>query len=241
MGYALNEKGDQEAAIKSYKKALKIKPDYAEAYNNMGAALMDKGNPDAAIKSYKKALAIRPDYADTHRNLSKITIYTSENSHFLEMQSLHQDKTLNDAARCNLSFALAKAHEDLGESKKAFSYFAEGNALRKKMLGYTIDQDHNLFTSLRKAQPSILKHALKRIANDSGPVPVFILGMPRSGTTLVEQIISCHSDVTAAGELKDIGRFWGGVGSRCNSGNYRGRIRIPTKLPERINKAVRWQ
>jgi hypothetical protein len=77
------------------------------------------------------------------------------------------------------------------------------------MLGYTIDQDQNLFTNLRKAQPSILKHALKYIANDSGPVPVFILGMPRSGTTLVEQIISSHSGVTAAGELKDIGHFGG--------------------------------
>ena len=170
---------------------------------------MDKGDQDAAIKSYEKALEIRPDYTDAHRNLSNIIIYTTENSHFLEMQSLHQDKTLNDAARCNLSFALAKAHEDLGESKKAFSYFSVGNALRKKMLSYTIDQDQNLFTNLRKAQPSILKHALKYIANDSGPVPVFILGMPRSGTTLVEQIISCHSDVTAAGELKDIGRFGG--------------------------------
>ena len=207
MGNALMDKGHLDAAIVSYKKAVQIKPDYAESYKNMGAALMDKGNPDAAINSYKKALAIRPDYADTHRNLSNITIYKTENSHFLEMQKLYQDKTLNDAARCNLSFALAKAHEDLGESKKAFSCFSAGNALRKKMLGYTIDQDQNLFTNLRKAQPSILKHALKYIANDSGPVPVFILGMPRSGTTLVEQIISSHSGVTAAGELKDIGHF----------------------------------
>ena len=207
MGNALMEKSHLDAAINSFKKALQIRPDNAETYKNMGAALMDRGDPDAAISSYKKALEIRPDYADTHRILSNFTSYKTKSNHFIEIQNLYQDQTLNDAAQCNLSFALAKAHEDLGETEKAFSYFSEGNALRKKLLCYTIYQDQNLFTNLKKTQPSILKHALKTTAENSGPVPVFILGMPRSGTTLVEQIISSHSGVTAAGELKYIGKF----------------------------------
>ena len=69
MGVAQNHKGDSEAAVESYKKALKIKPDYAEAYNNMGVAQNDKGDSEAAIDSYKKALKIKPDYAEAYNNI----------------------------------------------------------------------------------------------------------------------------------------------------------------------------
>jgi tetratricopeptide (TPR) repeat protein len=75
MGNALNDKGDPEAAIGSYKQALKIKPDYAEAYNNMGNALNDKGDPEAAIGSYKQALKIKPDYTESNYNLSLVYLY----------------------------------------------------------------------------------------------------------------------------------------------------------------------
>ena len=217
MGNALKEKGELDAAIDSYKKALKIKPDYADAHSNMGVALQDKGEPDAAIDSYKQALKVKPDYAEAHRNLSAIITYTADDDQLHEMQRLIRDTALSDDARCHLNFALAKAHEDLSELNKAFAYLAEGNALRKKLLGYTIQQDQNLFSNLKKAQPSILKYALNPVLNDNGPVPVFILGMPRSGTTLVEQIISSHSDVTAAGELSEISRYGGLLAQGTNT------------------------
>ena len=81
-------KGDPDAAIDSYMEALKIKPSYAEAHNNMGNALMDKGDPDAATVSYREALRIRPDYVDLHRSLSNVTKYTAKNIHFLELQKV---------------------------------------------------------------------------------------------------------------------------------------------------------
>ena len=196
-----------DAAIDSYKQAIKIKPDYAEAHNNMGVALLDKGELDAAIDSFKQALKIKPDFAEAYRNLSTITTHTADDDQLHEMQLLIRDTALSDDDRCHLNFALAKTHEDFNEPDKAFAYLSEGNALRKKLLSYTISQDQNLFGKLKKAQPSILKHALNPVLNDSGLVPVFILGMPRSGTTLVEQIISSHSDVTAAGELREISRY----------------------------------
>ena len=217
MGVVLQEKGELDAAIDSYKQAIKIKPDYAEAHSNMGVALKDKGELDAAIDSFKQALKIKPDYAEAYRNLSTITTYTAKDDQLHEMQRLIRDTTLSDDARCHLNFALAKEHEDLNEPNKVFAYLAEGNALRKKLLGYTIQQDQNLFGNLKKAQPSILKYALNPVLNDNGPVPVFILGMPRSGTTLVEQIISSHSDVTAAGELSQINRYGGLLAQGINT------------------------
>ena len=141
MGAVLVGKGDPSAAIDSDNKALTIKPNYAEAHYNIGVALKDKDDLYAAISSYREALKIRPDYVNVHRNLSNVTKYTAKNVHFLEIQRLYQGETLTDAARCNLSFALAKAREDLGEYKKAFSYFFKGNTLRKKLLSYTINQD----------------------------------------------------------------------------------------------------
>ena len=206
MGSALNDKGDLEAAIESYKQALKIKPDYAEAYNNMGIALKDKGDLEAAIESYKQALKIKPDYAEVYRNLSNIHRYKEHDEYFLKMQSLCQSSSLSDEQRCHLNFALSKASEDLNEISQSFNYLKIGNELRKKILSYDIKQDIELFSQLKKSYPSI---ALQSVVESSDLKPIFILGMPRSGTTLVEQIVSSHSEVTGAGELSYVSKFGG--------------------------------
>ena len=204
MGSALNDKGDLEAAIESYKQALTIKPDYAEAYNNMGIALKDKGDLEAAIESYKQALKIKPDYAEVYRNLSNMHRYKEHDEYFLKMQSLCQSSSLSDEQRCHLNFALSKASEDLNEISQSFNYLKIGNELRKKILSYDIKQDIELFSQLKKSYPSI---ALQSVVELSDLKPIFILGMPRSGTTLVEQIVSSHSEVTGAGELSYVSRF----------------------------------
>ena len=206
MGSALNDKGDLEAAIESYKQALKIKPDYAEAYNNMGIALKDKGDLEAAIESYKQALKIKPDYAEVYRSLSNMHRYKEHDEYFLKMQSLCQSSSLSDEQRCHLNFALSKASEDLNEISQSFNYLKIGNELRKKILSYDIKQDIELFSQLKKSYPSI---ALQSVVELSDLKPIFILGMPRSGTTLVEQIVSSHSEVTGAGELSYVSKFGG--------------------------------
>jgi tetratricopeptide (TPR) repeat protein len=206
MGNALSEKGDLEVAIQSYKQALKIKPDYAEAYSNMGSALKDKGDLEAAIESYKQALKIKPDYAEVYRNLSNIHRYKEHDEYFLKMQSLCQSSSVSDEQRCHLNFALSKASEDLNEVGQSFNYLKIGNELRKKILSYDIKKDIELFSQLKKSYPSI---ALQSVVESSDLKPIFILGMPRSGTTLVEQIVSSHSEVTGAGELSYVSKFGG--------------------------------
>ena len=207
MGNALKEKGKLAEAIEAFNKALSFKPDYADAYNNMGNALQDQGKLEEAIQAYTKALSIKPDYATAHYNLSSIKKYNSDDKHFLQVKELYDQKGLSDGARCQLSFALAKMYEDIGKLDKAYSHLSEGNALRKKLLNYSIDQDKSLFTKLKITQPKILKNSLKIGESSTDPTPIFILGMPRSGTTLVEQIISSHFNVTGAGELNYIKQF----------------------------------
>jgi len=204
MGNTLKDMSDPVAAIDCYKKALKIKPDYAEAYNNMGIALDDKGDPVAAIDCYKKALKIKPDYVDAYCSFSRLKQYKEHDEYFIKMQRLCLDPRSSDEERCHLNFALSKAAEDLSEIEQSFNYLKMGNELRSKIISYDIKQDIELFRQLKMAYPSI---ALQSTVEASEIKPIFILGMPRSGTTLVEQIISSHSKVTGAGELSYVSRY----------------------------------
>ena len=210
IGNVLNEQGKLDEAIEAYRKALSIKPDYAEAYSNMGLTLKkDQGKLGDAIEAFNNALSINPDYAEAHRNLSTIKKYTLEDKQFHHAQELYKRKDLSEDERCSLSFAIAKMYDDIGELDHAFKHLSKGNNLRKKLLNYSINQDKDLFTKLKKTQPHLLKSSLEITGVLAGPKPIFILGMPRSGTTLVEQIISAQSEVWGAGELNHLSQFGG--------------------------------
>ena len=209
MGNALQGQGKLDEAIKAYNKVISLKPNFAEAYNNMGSALKDQGKQEKAIEAYSKALSLKPDYANAHRNLSSIKQYNIEDEQFLQVKEQYRIGELSEDVRCNLSFALAKMYEDIGDLNQAFNHLYKGNALRKKLLNYSIKTDKSLFNSLKKTQPNLLKSSLEIKKGSSGLSPVFIVGMPRSGTTLVEQIISSHSEVTGAGELNYVAQYGG--------------------------------
>ena len=207
MGNVLTDQEKLEEAIETYKKVLSIKPDYAEAYVYIGNLLEDQGKLEEAIEAYNKALSIKPDYAEAHRYLSYIKKYSFKDEQFLQVQELYKSEGLSDDARCNLAFSLAKMYEDVGRLDRAFSHLSEGNALRKNLLHYSLDQDIEFFNRLKETQPHFLINAKKTKDSSIKPKPIFILGMPRSGTSLVEQIISSHSKVVGAGELKYIAQF----------------------------------
>ena len=207
MGNALQEQGKLDEAIQAYNKVLSIKPEYAEAYYNMGVVFQEQGKLDEAIQVYTKALSIKPDYADLHRNLSSIKKYTEDDKHFLQVQEFFKQRDLNENDKCHFSFALAKMYEDIGKLHQSYAHLSEGNTLRKKLLKYSINHDHELFTKLKNTQPHLLKNSLKINEKLIEATPIFILGMPRSGTTLVEQIISSHSEVLGAGELNYVSQL----------------------------------
>ena len=114
-----------------------------------------------------------------------------------EMASLSPDDQIE------LHFALAKAYEDLGEHEQSAHHLVKGNALKRQQINYDEVATLNLFRRIREAFPARLLHD-KRNVGDPSPVPVFVIGMPRSGTTLVEQILASHPQVFGAGELDEI-------------------------------------
>ena len=207
LGVALRDQDKPKEAITSYNRALLIKPDYAEAHNNLGVALKGQGKIEEAIAAYNKALLIKPDYAETHRNLSTLKKYEYSDPQIAQMEKLYSDANISDEERCHLCFALAKSSEDVGNLEKAFRYFKEGNALRKKVLKYDIVQDEELFSRIRKTANSFKNVFFNASGKEDFPTPILILGMPRSGTTLVEQIISNHSKITPGDELSFLEMF----------------------------------
>jgi tetratricopeptide (TPR) repeat protein len=215
MGNALQDQGKLEEAIASYEKALSLKPDYAEAYNNMGNALKDQGKLEEAIASYEKVLSLKPDYAEAHRNLSTLVKYKPDTTQISLISDMLKRSDFNDDDRCNLHFTFAKMKEDLDDLDVAFENYVIGGRLRKKLLSYDSKDDEHRFSKIRSTAPKIKALAMNETMQAATNVPVFILGMPRSGTTLVEQIISSHSLVHGAGELPFLERF----GSSLSLGN----------------------
>ena len=150
---------------------------------------------------------MKSDYAEAHRYITTTKNFTYYDEQFLQMQHLYVDENTSETDRCQICFALAKAHEDLGEFAEAYKYYAEGNALRRTQLSYDKEKVSELFQRITEFNSEISKHALDGGDQHSNLVPIFIVGMPRSGTTLIEQIISSHSNVTGAGELPFVSQF----------------------------------
>jgi len=204
LGVAFQELMLYEKAKEQYEKTLSINPRFAQALNNLGATCEIFGLKDQALENYNNAINEDPGYCEAHRNLSAIKKYKKNDPHIQQLESLYSNINLTKPDKKNLSFALAKVYEDLGENEKFFKFLNEGNYLRKQELSYTFAPSKNFHLSMLKAFKSPPKIITQDKKNKSTIRPIFVLGMPRSGTTLVEQIISSHNKVYGAGELNNL-------------------------------------
>lgn len=204
-GNALKGLGRLKESLASYDKALELKPEMADAWHNRANVLKDLGSLDEAMSSYQEAISRRPDFAEAHRSLVALKSFEADDPQIEIMERLLTDGGLHDAARTEILFALAKALEDLGEHDRCFEYLEQGNRLRKKALRYDIENDRKLFARIKELSDGDMATAS---AMKPAPVtPLFIVGMMRSGTSLVEQILASHSEVHGAGELETMNQL----------------------------------
>ena len=203
LGAALQELKQFEKAKASFKKAVALNPQYAQGLHNLAILCEIINLPDEASEYYEKALAVEPNYAEAYRNQSRTKKYKKNDPQIAQMQSIYSNDNLSISDKVHINFALAKVNEDLGNQKDFFKHLDEGSRLRKKQLNYNINETEEFHSSLIRLfsedQPKI-----KQLSLDPLDIrPIFIVGMPRSGTSLVEQIISSHHSVHGAGELNN--------------------------------------
>lgn len=201
LGNVFNDFGRVEDSINCFKKALEFDSSYAKAYFNLATAFNDLGNREECHKYIKKLIVLKPFWGEAHLLLSRIKKYKKNDPHLLKMHSIISRNDLDLRDKIGLNFALAHAYEKLVNPKEQFKYLNEANRLRKKEANYSFDIDQNRFSRIKElfelTPVPIIKFSLKSVAFK----PIFIVGMPRSGTSLVHQIIASHSEVYGAGEL----------------------------------------
>ena len=203
---SLEQAGDSDAALKRYRRIVSRNPELIIPRYLMANLHKARGENDEARALYLKIIADRPDYTQAHFSYAGVHRYTDRDDPHLR-QLLELDKRpLSNDGRIQVSFALAKAFEDLDDFERAFEFLQAGNGLRAQTFDYDIESDRELFENIMRTFTAEAIEACVAPGCDSAR-PVFIVGMPRSGTSLVEKILGSHSAVLAGGELDDFYRL----------------------------------
>lgn len=202
LGETLQAMGRTEEAVAAFDRAAEVPGLVAEkALVARAICLMEAGDQDGARTGLRQVLARFPRSVPAWFNLSDIVTFQAGDPAIATMEALLDPKVLqarND--RVALLFALGKAWLDAGDEQKAFGYFNEGNRLKRGTFAYDVGEAERWMASIADAFPATA-FAGAGAAADADDLPVFVVGMPRSGTTLVEQILASHGQVQAAGEL----------------------------------------
>jgi tetratricopeptide (TPR) repeat protein len=218
LGRAWFECANPEKAVESYQRAIALKPTLADSYNNMGNALKELGRFDEALAAFNKTLELTPDAYGAYVNLVDTKKFTSSDDPHLKAMEAYKSEfgKLAEEREMHLRFALSKAYDDLKRHDDAFENMKRGCELKRKTIKY---DEREILGYFDRIKQQITKEVIQKQSGHgvAGDLPIFVLGMPRSGTTLVEQIISSHPRVKAAGELRDLNETLSSV--RDSKGN----------------------
>ncbi len=197
----LGRLGDFEEAIAIYEQVIARTPGQPRLWLSYGHMLKTVGRQDDGISAYRKAIALDPTLGDAWWSLANLKTIRFTDDEIAAMKAALTSPTLLDDDRFHLDFALGKALHDAGRTDEAFAHYSQGNALRRKYHPFRgsevtrrVDQSVKLFT----------REVLGRGGGCDASDPIFIVGMPRAGSTLVEQILSSHSSVEGTSELPDM-------------------------------------
>lgn len=199
LGVIYTQVGDHASAANVFRQATTLAPQQASFRFNFATSLVAAGDVDAAEVELEACLALAPRHGLAHLTLARLRQQSPDSNHVQRLQA-RLDELADDGdadARICLAMALAKECDDLGDYDKAFDYLSRGKAAAARGRRYSIERDQALFTAIMSSFPQPSAVAQGCLSDE----PIFIVGMPRSGTTLVERIISSHPDVHSAGEL----------------------------------------
>jgi tetratricopeptide (TPR) repeat protein len=192
--------------LASYEAALTLKPESGDAHMHYGICLKSVGRLEDARAQLLEAIELSPGAYGIYANLADMEKFTPDNPRLQAMETIMAEASDPMSERyMALHFGLGKAYEDIGEYEKAFSHFQTGTTLKRAKLKYEEAEMSAFFDSIRDTFNADF-FANPPFQGNSTSLPVFIIGMPRSGSTLVEQIVSSHPQAFGAGEIKEFSR-----------------------------------
>ncbi len=206
LGNLLSKSGKYEEAIVVFEEALALEPNHGGSLAGLGHALKTVGRQDDAVAAYRNCVRVHPASGEPYWSLANLKTFRFTDEEIASMETYVDNDELAEETRVNFNFALGKAYEDRSQFERAFSYYETGSQLRRANERYDPVGTEVIHDRIIKTiSPDLLnKH------DDSGdpdPSPIFIVGLPRSGSTLIEQILASHEQVEGTHELPDLPRI----------------------------------
>jgi tetratricopeptide (TPR) repeat protein len=201
LGNSLHALVRPAESLEAFERLVALDPGHAPTHFGVGNALQVLGRVDEARQAFERAAALAPGVPLFHRALVETKRLREDDPQLAIMENLAQHITsLPESEQIELHFALAKANDDIGRTERAFEHLQDGNMLKRRSIVYDERAELGALRAIERVFTSEMMGA-RRGLGDPSEVPVFILGMPRSGTTLVEQILASHPRVFGAGEM----------------------------------------
>ena len=203
LGRVYRELNEFDNELNCYKKCLKIKPNASKILVQLGRAYRNRGENKLAIDCFESSLNFNPESYSAYFELANRSEYKLNKEQIAKMESFAENDGLNDNDKINLNYALALIYEKNEDSDKLFSSLHRANILRKKSLNYSLHDDEKRANNVKDFyQGSSNAKEIKLHEKSKSKNPIFIVGMPRSGSSLIEQILSSHHNVYGGGELQ---------------------------------------
>jgi tetratricopeptide (TPR) repeat protein len=200
LGSALEKQDRIDDAVAHFERAVVLQPGHASAHNNLGNICKARGEFENAMAHYQRAIASKPDFTEAHFNRAEIKSFQPGDADLTALETLAARDDLPADRALYVHFALAKALDDVGDYVKAFEHLRQGNALKRRQVNYEEMVALKFFQRISAVFDRALFDHFER-QGDPSSVPIFVVGMPRSGSTLIEQILASHPQIHAAGEL----------------------------------------
>ena len=190
---------DYSNSIKFFQKSLEYKPNHVGSLFGLATCYQHLGEKNKSLKVTDKILKINPKLTGAYRLISSMISYKTDSNLIPRIKKLLENGSLENWQKADLYFSLSKGFDDLGDYKKSFDYCQKGNMLKRSDLEYNISKDKKLFSSIKKCFENFKFNKFSKSKNDIKII--FIVGLPRSGTSLAEQILSSHKNIQGLGEL----------------------------------------